>query len=52
MVVDELESSMHPNLAEHIIRQFNDPEINTHNASSSSRRTTPTCSARSRANPR
>ena len=32
MVVDELESSMHPNLAEHIIRQFNDPEINTHNA--------------------
>jgi uncharacterized protein len=32
MVVDELESSMHPNLAEHIVRQFNDPEINTHNA--------------------
>ena len=32
MVVDELESSMHPNLAEHIIRQFNDPEINRHNA--------------------
>ena len=28
LVVDELESSMHPNLAEHIVRQFNDPEIN------------------------
>src|SRR5262249_387060 len=27
MVVDELESSMHPNLAENIVRQFNDPEI-------------------------
>ncbi len=32
LLVDELESSMHPNLAEHIIRQFNDPEINTQNA--------------------
>lgn len=32
MVVDELESSMHPNLAEHIVRQFNDPEINKRDA--------------------
>lgn len=32
LIVDELESSMHPNLAEHIVQQFNDPEINTHNA--------------------
>ena len=32
LVVDELESSMHPNLAEHIVRQFNDPEINPHGA--------------------
>jgi uncharacterized protein len=32
LVVDELESSMHPNLAEHIVRQFNDPEINVRNA--------------------
>jgi hypothetical protein len=32
MVVDELEPSMHPNPAEHIVRQFNDLEINTHNA--------------------
>ena len=23
---------MHPNLAEHIVQQFNDPEINPHNA--------------------
>jgi uncharacterized protein len=32
LVVDELEASMHPNLAEHIVQQFNDSEINTHNA--------------------
>jgi uncharacterized protein len=32
LVVDELESSMHPNLAEHIVRQFNDPDINSRNA--------------------
>ncbi len=32
MVVDELESSMHPNLAEHLVRQFNDPVINDRNA--------------------
>jgi uncharacterized protein len=32
LLVDELESSMHPNLAEHIVRQFNDPDVNTHNA--------------------
>ncbi len=32
LLVDELESSMHPNLAEHIIRQFSDPQINTQNA--------------------
>ncbi len=32
MLVDELESSMHPNLADHIVRQFNDPEANTRNA--------------------
>lgn len=32
LVVDELESSMHPNLAEHIVRQFNDPKINSRNA--------------------
>jgi AAA15 family ATPase/GTPase len=27
LVVDELEASMHPNLAEHIVRQFNDPNL-------------------------
>ncbi len=32
LLVDELESSMHPNLAEHIIRQFNDPTINRRDA--------------------
>jgi len=32
LIVDELESSMHPNLAELIVRQFNDPAINTQNA--------------------
>jgi uncharacterized protein len=32
LVVDELEASMHPNLAEHIVQQFNDPEINARNA--------------------
>ncbi len=32
MVVDELQSSMHPNLAEHLVRQFNDPVINDRNA--------------------
>lgn len=32
LVVDELEASMHPNLAEHIVRQFNDPEINPRGA--------------------
>lgn len=32
LVVDELESSMHPNLAEHIVRQFNDPQVNPRNA--------------------
>ncbi len=32
LVVDELEASMHPNLAEHIIRQFNDPQTNPRNA--------------------
>ena len=32
LVVDELEASMHPNLAEHIIRQFNDPKTNPRNA--------------------
>jgi AAA15 family ATPase/GTPase len=32
LVVDELESSMHPNLAEHIVSQFNDPQINIRNA--------------------
>ncbi len=32
LLVDELESSMHPILAEHIVRQFNDPIINPRNA--------------------
>lgn len=32
LIVDELESSMHPILADLIVRQFNDPEINKHNA--------------------
>lgn len=32
LVVDELEASMHPNLAEHIIRQFNNPQTNPRNA--------------------
>ena len=32
IVVDELEASMHPNLAELIVRQFNDPAINARNA--------------------
>ncbi|RUL88661.1 AAA family ATPase [Tautonia sociabilis] len=32
LVVDELEASMHPNLAMHIVRQFNDPDINSHGA--------------------
>jgi uncharacterized protein len=32
LVVDELEASMHPNLAEHIVRQFNDPTINSRDA--------------------
>jgi predicted ATPase len=32
IVVDELEASMHPNLAELIVRQFNDPAINKRNA--------------------
>ncbi len=32
IVVDELEASMHPNLAERIVRQFNDPAINKRNA--------------------
>jgi uncharacterized protein len=32
LVVDELESSMHPNLAEYIVRQFNDSEVNPRNA--------------------
>jgi AAA15 family ATPase/GTPase len=32
MVVDELEASMHPNLAENIVRQFNDPATNRRNA--------------------
>lgn len=32
LAVDELESSMHANLAEHIVRQFNDPGANPRNA--------------------
>jgi uncharacterized protein len=32
LLVDEQESSMHPNLAEGIVRQFNDPKINKSNA--------------------
>ncbi|WP_397571444.1 ATP/GTP-binding protein [Schlesneria sp. T3-172] len=32
LLVDELESSMHPMLADLIVRQFNDPEINKRNA--------------------
>lgn len=32
LIVDELESSMHPILADLIVRQFNDPEINRLNA--------------------
>jgi uncharacterized protein len=32
LLVDELESSMHPMLADLIVRQFNDPEINKLNA--------------------
>jgi hypothetical protein len=32
LLVDELESSMHPMLADLIVRQFNDPEINRKNA--------------------
>lgn len=32
LVVDELESSLHPMLAELIVRQFNDPTINSRNA--------------------
>jgi AAA15 family ATPase/GTPase len=32
IVVDELESSLHPILAELIVRQFNDPTINPYNA--------------------
>ena len=32
VVVDELEASMHPNLAEHLVRQFNDPVTNPRNA--------------------
>lgn len=32
LIVDELESSMHPNLAEHFVRQFNDPATNPANA--------------------
>lgn len=32
LVVDELEASMHPNLAAHIVWQFNDPETNPRGA--------------------
>jgi hypothetical protein len=32
LVVDELESSMHPTLAQQIVRQFNDPAINQRNS--------------------
>lgn len=32
LIVDELESSMHPNLVEHLVRQFNDPATNPNNA--------------------
>jgi hypothetical protein len=32
LIVDELESSMHPMLADLIVRQFNDPKINKKNA--------------------
>lgn len=32
LLVDELEASLHPNLAEMIVRQFNDPATNPHNA--------------------
>jgi hypothetical protein len=32
VIVDELESSLHPNLAEYIVHQFNDPNINNENA--------------------
>jgi uncharacterized protein len=32
MLVDELEASLHPALAQHIIRQFNDPASNPRNA--------------------
>ncbi len=32
LIVDELESSLHPMLAELIVRQFNDPTINSRNA--------------------
>lgn len=32
LIVDELEASLHPSLAQQIVRQFNDPSINPHNA--------------------
>lgn len=32
LLVDELEASLHPVLAQHIVRQFNDPRTNPHNA--------------------
>lgn len=32
LLVDELEASLHPSLAQQIVRQFNDPKTNPHNA--------------------
>ena len=32
LLVDELEASLHPTLAQHIVRQFNDPTTNPRNA--------------------
>lgn len=32
LIVDELEASIHPNLAEHLVRQFNHPTTNPRNA--------------------
>jgi hypothetical protein len=32
IIVDELDASLHPALAQEIVRQFNDPATNPHNA--------------------
>lgn len=32
LIIDELEASLHPTLAQHIVRQFNEPESNPNNA--------------------